>query len=74
MKTSDIIKSLVFRNKDLAEFCGVSVSMIEQIRAGNKKWGRTVRAKVIQFLDKKISQYEKIKEDFLLKEKQKDEI
>jgi len=36
-KTSKLINSLVFRNKELAEFCGISVSMIEQIRAGNKK-------------------------------------
>ena len=61
---SDVIKSLSFTNKELAEFCGVSTGMIDQIKAGKKKGGRTVQARILQFIDKKIENTKKLKEQF----------
>lgn len=66
VKISDVIKSIVFTNKELAEFCGLSVSMVEQLRTGRKNGSRTAQAKILQFIDKKIENAQKIKEQFSL--------
>ena len=64
VKISDVIKSIVFTNKELAEFCGLSVSMIEQIRTGRKDGSRNAQARILQFIDKKIEEAQRIKEQF----------
>ena len=62
-----IIRDFSFTNEEMADYCGVSISMIKKIRNSKiETFGSLeTQKKIVDFFDEKIKTYEKNLQNFL---------